>query len=93
MKTITLREAFEILENAAAVIIDDTVTYPTLYDLIESDENEFLHIGWEVDDLGYTAIFQEGDNQFVKVSGSSLFMVDDRGEETQVSILIPANLA
>jgi len=74
MKTITLKEAFRILEDASAVIInDDVVLYPSL-DMIEgSDENEFLFFRWDDGGLEYALKFCEGDNQEVEVAGSSLF--------------------
>ena len=74
MKIITLKEAYNILQDASAVIIDDNVlVYPAL-DMIEgSDENEFLYLSWDDEGLGYEVKFCEGDNQEVEVAGSSLF--------------------
>jgi len=97
MKKITLKEAFRILEDASAVIInDDVVLYPSL-DMIEgSDENEFLFFRWDDGGLEYTLKFCEGDNQEVKVVGSSMFLYDTdaNGEEdhTQITILITKEL-
>jgi hypothetical protein len=97
MKTITLKEAFRILEDANAVIInDDVVLYPSL-DMIEgSDENEFLFFRWDDGGLEYTLKFCEGDNQEVKLVGSSMFLydTDSNGEEdhTQITILITKEL-
>ena len=75
MKIITLKEAYNILQDASAVIIDDNVlVYPAL-DMIEgSDENEFLYLSWDDEGLGYEVKFCEGDNQEVEVAGSSLFL-------------------
>jgi hypothetical protein len=92
MKHIPLQEAFDILQDASAIIIDDTVTFPSLDDLNGSDDNEFLYIGWEIEDADYCAKFQEGENKMVKVVGSSLFLVDNEGDETQITILVPAKL-
>jgi hypothetical protein len=97
MKTITLKEAFRILEDASAVIInDDVVLYPSL-DMIEgSDENEFLFFRWDDGGLEYTLKFCEGDNQEVKLVGSSMFLydTDSNGKEdyTQLTILITKEL-
>jgi hypothetical protein len=92
MKYIPLQEAFAIIQDAYAIIIDDTLTFPCLDDLNGSDENEFLYLGWEIEDLEYCAKFQEGENKMVRVSGSNLFLIDNEGEETQITILVPAKL-
>jgi hypothetical protein len=98
MKTITLKEAYQILEDASAVIIDDSVlVYPAL-DMIEgSDENEFLYLSWDDEDgQEYSLKFCEGENQEVKVIGSSMFLYDTDadGEEdhTQITILTTKEL-
>jgi len=74
MKKITLKEAYQILEQASAVIIDDNVlVYPALTGLEGSDDNEFLYFKWDDEGLGYELTFKEEDNQEVEVAGSSLF--------------------
>jgi len=90
MKNIPLEEAYKILEDASAVIIDDNVlVYPALADLEFSDENEFMYITWS-DDEGreYALKFAEGDNQQVKVSGSSIFLLDTDAEAEEDAIQI-----
>jgi hypothetical protein len=97
MKTITLKEAYQILEDASAVIINDsTLVYPAL-DMIEgSDENEFMYFKWDDEGLEYSLTFNEGDNQEVKISGSSLFLYDtdanDDDDHTQITILTAKEL-
>jgi hypothetical protein len=90
MKSIPLQEAYQILEDASAIIIDDSVlVYPALSDLEFSDENEFMYLTW-TDDEGqeYTCNFEEGDNQQVKVSGSSIFLLDTDAEAEEDAIQI-----
>ena len=92
MKTIPLEEAYKILEDASAIVVDDSVlVYPALEDLEFSDENEFMYLTW-TDDEGqeYTLKFAEGDNQEVKVAGSSMFLLDTdaEGEEDAIQITI-----
>lgn len=92
MKIIPLQDAHKILEDASAIILDDGVlVYPALSDLEFSDENEFLYITWS-DDEGqeYDLHFAEGDNQEVKISGSSMFLIDTdaEGEEDAIQITI-----
>jgi hypothetical protein len=93
MKTISLKEAHEILERfTTAVVIDDSVlVYPRLSELKDSEDNEFLYLSWEDEGLEYSLTFSEGKNQSVKVSGSSMFLHDDDAEtdadQTQLTIL------
>ena len=98
MKTIPLEEAYKILEDASAIVVDDSVlVYPALEDLEFSDENEFMYLTW-TDDEGqeYALKFAEGDNQEVKISGSSLFLFDtdanDDNDDTQITILTTKEL-
>ena len=98
MKTIPLEQAYKILEDASAIIIDDGVlVYPALSDLEFSDENEFMYLTWSDEDgQEYALKFAEGDNQEVKVSGSSMFLFDtdanDDDDHTQITILTTKEL-
>jgi hypothetical protein len=93
MKEITLKEAYQILEDSSAVIIDDNVlVYPGLDDITGDLENEFLYINWENDGEEFEVRFLEGHNQTCTVSGSSLFLKDSEGEDTQISILTTKEL-
>lgn len=93
MKTIPLKKAYELLENSSGVVIDDNVlVYPSLAEIEDSDENEFLYLSWQDEGLTYSVKFQEGENINVKISGSSMFLTDHEGEETQLSLLSPMAL-
>jgi hypothetical protein len=98
MKKITLEEAYRILQNASAVIIDDNaLIYHSLYDLEGDDENEFLYLSWDDEDgCGFSLKFAEKDNREVTVSGCCMFLydTDSEGEDdhTQITILNPTNL-
>ena len=97
MKTITLKEAYQLLEESSAVVVDDAVLYPSLADLSGEAENEFLYLSWTDSDYHeFSLKFSEGDNQTVKVSGSSLFLYDtdanDDSDLTQITILQPQPL-
>jgi hypothetical protein len=94
---IPLQKAFQILQDASAVIINDQiVVYPCLADLDGDDTNEFLSITWDEGGLEYSLKFNEGDNQEVGVFGSSMFLYDtdtmDEDDHTQITILVPQNL-
>jgi hypothetical protein len=97
MKTITLKEAYQILEDASAVIINDSIVlYPAFSGLEDSDENEFMYFKWDDEGLEYSLTFNEGDNQEVKISGSSMFLYDidanDDDDHTQITILTAKEL-
>jgi hypothetical protein len=93
MKEITLKEAYEILENASAIVVDDNVlVYPGLYDITGDLKNEFLYISWENDGEEFEIKFLEGHNQTCTIAGSSLFLKDSEGEDTQISILTTKTL-
>jgi hypothetical protein len=97
MKTITLEEAFDIIENANAIIINDVdLVFPSTSSLNGDDENEFMYLSWEACTEEYNLKFSEGDNREVKVIGSSLYLYDaDADDETcytKLTILINRNL-
>jgi len=91
MKTITLKEAYSILEEASAIIIDGSVvTYPSLSDLEDDDTNEFMYLTWDDEGQVYELKFNEGDNQKIIIVGSSMFLHDTNsdGIEDHIQITI-----
>lgn len=91
MKTISLQKAHSILEYCSAIIIEDYVlVYPSLSDLTGEDDNQWLYISWS-DDKGreFDVEFIEENNKDITISGSTLFLKDNEGEEFQVTILVP----
>jgi hypothetical protein len=90
MKKITLQQACTILEKASAIIVDYTVTYPQLSELVGETANQFLYVSWEDGDhREFSVVFEEGDNLFVEVEGSSLYLIDNEGDRTPITILVP----
>jgi hypothetical protein len=94
MKKITLKEAYQILEDASAIIIDDSVlVYPSLSELKEDDTNEFMYLSWTDEGWDYSARFEEWRNQEVEVVGSSMFLyAEGDNEHTQITILTTKEL-
>jgi hypothetical protein len=92
MKTITLTQAYNLLQNASAILIDD-VSDPIIHCMAEldgSEENQFLYISWDdAEGLMYDVKFAEGENQNVTISETSMFLTDIEGEEVQITLLIP----
>ena len=99
MKTIPLAQAFEIISNASAIIINvdsNPVVYPSLYELGGDESNEFLYLEWEQEYLEYSLKFRQEDNQSVKVEGASIYLLDtdaDSDEDaTRITILAEKDL-
>ena len=91
-KKILLQEAYAILQECSAVIVDnEIVTYPCLLGSgIENDENnEFLTLSWDYEDCEYQVLFNEGDNPKVEVSDSSMRLRSTDNRIVELTILEP----
>ena len=95
MKKITLKQAFNRLKESAAVIVDnDALVYPSLADIKNEPDNQFLYLSWwDVDGLGYVVKCMEENNQTVKVTddGSLMILEDMEGDRIQLTLLHPAD--
>lgn len=98
-KTISLDEAYRLIEFASAVVIDNVVTYPSMSQLLAEDDpeaadNEWLYLEWDDSQEGfeYSVKFTQGPNQSPRLEGSSIFLIDHEGEETQITLLAPARI-
>jgi hypothetical protein len=95
MKKIPLQEAYQILEEASAIVVEDQVLFPVLSPPKGENHHTFLLLEWEDSEkLWYELEFDEGENQTVAVSGSSLFLFpnDTPEEEVQITVLQEKNL-
>lgn len=93
MRTITLQEAYDILENASALVVDDNaLVYPALSELTGESFNQFLYVTWDDEGQEYSLKFCEEENETVKIVDSSMFLVDEEGDERQITILEPKNM-
>jgi hypothetical protein len=94
MKVITLEQAKRILEDSAAVMVDDNaLVYPSICDLTEDGDNEWMYLQW-ADEKGYeyNVKFVQENNKEITVVGGSMFLQDSEGEQCQLTILVPAKL-
>lgn len=94
LKMISPKEAHDLLEQSAAVIADDNLLcYPELQGVTGDPDHTFLKICW-VDDEDFSRVlrFTEGDNKFIKVSGTSIFPREHEADEIQITPLRPWNL-
>lgn len=90
MKTIPLKTAHELIENAAAIIADhDALMYPSVSELTGEEDNEFLFIRWvDADGLEFQIRANEGENQTVKVTDQGdLILVGDEGNVFEITLL------
>jgi hypothetical protein len=92
MKKITLHQAHILLQNASGILISDTPDplLPCYAELDGNADNEFLYITWQNDDgEHYYVKFAEGENREVTISGCSMFLIDNEGDEVQITLLVP----
>jgi len=81
---ITFEKAYELLEDAVAVIFDDehsSAQFPILFD--DEDNPFFLSLGEEPNEL----YFRKEDNLFPELVDSSLFLKESGGDEIQITLL------
>jgi hypothetical protein len=94
MKTIGLKEAHKRLIDCSAVIVDNNaLVYPSLEDIENDPENQFLYISWEDEGQVFSVKCMEQNNQTVKVSddGSLMLLEDIEGDRIQLTLLEPAS--
>jgi len=87
MKQINLTNAFELLTQAAAIVLEGRPLIPVLFDIEYDNENEFLHLHWSEDGVDFQVDFAEGDNQYVDVKGHIMTLVNVEGEEEEIELL------
>jgi len=89
MKKITYAEAVDILNDCVAVMIsNDCITSPH----IDDEEQNSISFFWEEEGYDFEAEFFESNNQKVMVDGSSMFLIDKKGDATEITILCKKNL-
>lgn len=93
MKSINLKEAYLLLQQAAAVDLEGRLIRPILHELDDDDDNVFLTLFWSEEHdgelLDFTLDFEEGDNLTCVLEGTSLILVSTDQEEEILEILVP----
>jgi hypothetical protein len=85
MKTITFEEAFKLLEDAAAVIVnDDYVAFPNL----EAGDHTFLELG-----SGMPVRFRDDENKNARIINGELVLINTRGYRVRLKLLKARNLS
>ena len=91
MKEINLHQAYDLIQQSAAVILEGRLVEPTLMGVEDDDSNEFMYLTWEEEyedeDLTVEISFIEGDNQVALVDGCTLTLIGSDGEEEELTLL------
>ena len=91
MKEINLHQAYDLLQQSAAVLLEGRLVEPTLMGVEDDDSNEFMYLTWEEEyedeDLTVEISFIEGDNQVALVDGCTLTLIGSDGEEEELTLL------
>jgi hypothetical protein len=88
-KLITLQEAYNLIEKAYAVIIDDNgLCYPSVDNLTGDPANEWLYCSWDDSDFNeYDVRFIE-EEQEIFFDGTNIYMKDSEDEDTKITLLV-----
>lgn len=91
MKEINLHQAYDLLQQSAAVLLEGRLVEPTLMGVEDDDSNEFMYLTWEEEyedeNLTVEISFIEGDNQVALVDGCILTLIGSDGEEEELTLL------
>ena len=92
--TLTFAQAFQILENASAVILPNEPGCPLIYPAVHDDNesSDFMEMGWNDEEYRYDMLFYTVDNQVVEVKDNSLVCIDSTGTPVEIVILMPMTL-
>lgn len=95
MKTISLQEAFKLLDSCVGVLIDcpmdgHVFISPALDKPNGTPDNEFAAFFWtDSEGQDYRVVCHEETNATVTVTQTSMFLKDEDGEDFQVTLLQP----
>ena len=91
MKEINLYQAYDLLQQSTAVVLEGRIVEPTLMGIQDDDSNEFMYLSWEEEfdneDLIVELSFYEGDNQIALIDGSTLTLIGNDGEEEEMILV------
>ena len=91
MKEITLYEAYTILQQCPAVLVEGRLIEPTLLGYEDSSDNEFMCLSWEEEyedeDYLVEVVFLEGDNERVELDGCTMCLIGTDGEQEELTLL------
>lgn len=90
-KDITLKQAFEYLQLADGVLLENRLLEPFLIGLEDDPSHEFFYLFWSEeihgDMIDFEVVFREGDNEKVKLNECCITFVNSEGEEEELVLL------
>lgn len=91
---IPLSKAYELLEEASAIIVSSESGSPLLYPSLHDDDEAFLFISWEDENGGYELMFtkQNNLNPQINTLTNELILTDDTGEKVNLTLLTTMKL-
>jgi hypothetical protein len=90
MKTITVKEACQIIKESAAIVLpenDGRLIYPGLCE----DEDDWLLLTWDDEGLDFNLRFDDKANPRIDDDGS-LILTDDNGDDIKLQMLVTKKL-
>jgi len=89
MSSMDLEDALDVLDNCSALILDnDILMIPRIIkDLKNGDNQKIFCLQWVEGQDTFEILFLEEDNQSVGYSGSTMFLIDESGEEVHITLL------
>lgn len=88
---ITLQQAYDLVNQATALLIDGGfLAHVCIDELIGDPSNQWLFVSWNhprTDEPLYTYFIEE--KQEILFDGSTLYMQDEDGEDWQLVLLVP----
>lgn len=88
-RNITLEQAYNLIGQCSAVIIDeDHLVYPSIDDLNGEPENEWCYLSWDDGYNEYCVKFIEAEQE-IMYDGSSIYMKDNKDTDTKITLLVP----
>jgi hypothetical protein len=91
-KSINLTQAYDVLSQATAIVLEGRVLAPVLHSLEYDSAHEFFSIHWEEEELEFDIYFQEGDNNEVLIDGHTMTLISTEGEEEEIELLKEFNI-
>jgi len=92
MSPIPLETAFEIIDNATAVICGPEcgLTYAEVDHLNGEPDNEWLRLAWSSDKRDFAVKFNERANP--RIHKGRLFLIDTEGDDNEITVLRAVDL-
>lgn len=92
-KTISVYDTYYFLKQCSGVMLEGRWIEPRLYEIEDEESNIFAELEWEEYDeetkemVTVLVSFFEGDNENVTLNGSKITLMNDAGQEEELTLL------